>query len=326
VPRLRRVDCSSPGIARRRRGRGFSYIDPAGAPVGDRASLERIRSLAIPPAWENVWICPLPNGHRQAVGMDAAGRRQYLYHPAWREHRDREKFAEMIAFAQTLPGMRRAIASHLRRDGLTRERVLAGAVALLDRGLFRVGGEAYAEENGSYGLATLERRHVRLAANGTLVFYYPGKTGKRQMQEVVDPALHRLATELKETRRSGAEFLAYRNLRGWVDVDSAGINAFVKELTGDGFSAKDFRTWHATVLTATAVARAGTRPSARGRERVVREAIREVAESLGNTPAVCRASYVDPRVLDLYRTGTTIEPGLRRQDEIEAAVIDLLER
>ena len=163
MPRLRRVDCSSPGIARRRRGRGFSYVDPSGAPVGDRASLERIRSLAIPPAWENVWICPLPNGHLQAVGTDAAGRRQYLYHPAWREHRDREKFAEMIAFAQTLPGMRRAIASHLRRDGLTRERVLAGAVALLDRGLFRVGGEVYAEENGSYGLATLERRHVRLA-------------------------------------------------------------------------------------------------------------------------------------------------------------------
>jgi len=293
--------------------------------VRDAATLERIRSLAIPPAWGDVWICPVANGHLQAVGTDAAGRRQYLYHPRWREHRDREKFADMLAFARTMPGMRRAIAAHLRREGPTRERVLAGAVALLDRGLFRIGGEAYAEENGSYGLATLERRHVRLGERGVLVFDYPAKTGRRRVQEVVDPALYRLASELKRARRRGSEFLAYRNGRGWVDVDSAAINAFVKELTGDGFSAKDFRTWHATVLAAASVARVGTRTSVRGRERAVREAICDVAESLGNTPAVCRASYVDPRVLDLYRAGATIDPALRRQDEVEAAVIELLE-
>ena len=201
MPRLRRVDCSSPGIARVRRGGGFSYVGPSGAAVRDRASLERIRSLAVPPAWEDVWICPLPNGHLQAVGTDAAGRRQYLYHPAWREHRDREKFAEMIAFARTLPGMRKAIALHLRRDGLTRERVLAGAVALLDRGLFRVGGEVL--RRGERQLRTRDsrapprptprERHARLRLSGQ-DREAAGAGGQST------PALHRLAAELKHTR------------------------------------------------------------------------------------------------------------------------------
>ncbi len=323
MPRLRRVDCSVPGIVRRRRGRGFSYLDPSGRVVRDAETLDRIRSLAIPPAWQDVWICALPNGHLQAVGTDAAGRRQYLYHPVWREHRDREKFEKMVDFARTLPAMRRTITRQLRQTGLTRERVLAGAVALLDRGLFRIGGEIYAEENGTYGLATLERRHVRLGENGTIVFDYEGKVGKQHVQQIVDPALYRLAAELKGTRQR--EFLVYRNGRGWVDVDSAAVNAFVKEVTDESFSAKDFRTWHATVLAASSIARADNSASARGRERVVRAAIAEVAESLGNTPAVCRSSYVDPRVVDRYRAGTTIDPALRRREAVEAAVIELLE-
>ena len=231
----------------------------------------------------------------------------------------------MIAFARTLPRHAqgdRVAAPPRRTDARTRARRRRGAPR--PRAL-RVGGEAYAEENGSFGLATLERRHVLLAENGTFTFDYPGKTGKRQVHEVVDPTLHRLATELK-ARRRGPEFLAYRNGRGWVDVESAEINAFVKELTGAGFSAKEFRTWHATVLAAAAIAQSGVRTTARGRERIIREAICDVAESLGNTPAVCRAAYVDPRVLDLYRGGTTIEPALRRQNKIEAAVTELLER
>ena len=263
---------------------------------------------------------------RQAVGTDAAGRRQYLYHDRWREHRDRQKFDEMLDFARTLPELRTAVARGLRRKGLTRERVLAGAVALLDEGLFRVGGDANTEENGSYGLATLERRHVSLNGDDTVVFDYLGKAGARQVRHVAGRPLYRLATELKWEHRRGREFLAYRNGRGWVDVDSAELNAFIKELAGNGFSAKNFRTWHANVLAASAVAAEGVHASSRGRDRVVRAAIADVAESLGNTPAVCRTSYIDPRVFDRYRSGSTIDPKLRKRDEVEAAVIALLER
>jgi DNA topoisomerase IB len=330
------VDCAGPGLTRRRQGRGFTYLEADGTPVRDDELIERIRNLAIPPAWRDVWICPHRNGHLQAVGTDDAGRRQYLYHPAWREHRDREKFENMLAFGRRLPVVRKSVARLVRRDGLSRERVLAGAVGLLDRGLFRVGGEEYADENGSYGLATLERRHVKLT-DCAIVFDYEGKTGKRQTQEVVDPALLRVAGELMQVRRRNPHFLAYREGRRFVDVRSDDINEFVKELAGNGFSAKDFRTWHATVLAAVSLAEAHSSEGRSQRKRAIVEAIRRTSDSLGNTPAVCRASYIDPRVLDRFTAGNTIAetlgrirwnpqgpPSVAQRNALERAVLDLL--
>jgi DNA topoisomerase I len=330
--RLRRSVLTGPGLRRVRRGKGFAYRDDAGHPV-DAETKERIQALVIPPAWRDVWIAPHANAHIQAVGTDDAGRRQYLYHPAWRNRRDQQKFDEMAAFARLLPEVRRTTAALLRKRSLCRERVLAGAVCLLDRGFFRIGGDEYAEENGSYGLSTFERRHVHVT-DGMLVFDYAGKTGKRQVREIVDPALYRVAGELKHTRRRSPRFLAYREGRRWVDVRAQDINAFLKELTGADFTAKTFRTWHATVLAAVALAEAPHAGTVSGTKRVLAGAVAEVAEALGNTPAVCRASYIDPRVFDRYRAGSTIEPQLaaaarngsarRLQPEIEAAVLHLL--
>ena len=337
VPRLRRADCSRPGIVRRRRGRGFEYLDEAGGRIDDPDGLERIRELVIPPAWADVWICPYANGHIQAVGTDAAGRRQYLYHEHWRERRDQEKFDEMLRFARALPQVRRRAARHLRLDGMPRERALACAVRLLDRGFFRIGTEGYAGENGTYGLATIQKRHVSLGPGHLVTFDYPAKGGKRTVQSLVDPAVYEVVDVLKRRRGGSGELLAYRNGR-WVDVRSDDINLYIKELTGDDFSAKDFRTWNATVLAAVALAvsgRAAGSPSAR--KRAITRAIKEVAHYLGNTPAVCRASYVDPRVFDRYRDGVTIGNALDRlgedadlgqpshQGPIEEAVLDLLE-
>jgi DNA topoisomerase IB len=332
VARLRRVDCSSPGIRRRRRGSGFSYHHPDGTPVVDLETLERIRSLAIPPAWTDVWICNAPNGHLQAVGTDAAGRRQYLYHPRWRERRDQEKFDRMVAFAQSLPKVRAVTARDLRADGLTRERVLACAVRLLDRGYFRVGGEEYADENGSYGLATLEKRHVAFE-NGALLFDYVAKGGKRAVHAVTDPEAAEVLQVLKRRRGGGPSLLAYRNGR-WVDVQSGDINAYIKEIAGPDYSAKDFRTWHATVLAASALARGAIATSKTARRRAIAAAAEEAAERLGNTAAVSLSSYIDPRVIDRYVAGTTIAKELvgdgksdlhgRALKRIEAAVLDLL--
>ena len=255
MPRLRRSECSGPGIGRVRRGRGFSYVDARGRLVTDDETLTRIRALAIPPAWQDVWICPHPNGHIQAIGTDAAGRRQYRYHDAWRERRDHEKFESMVDFARALPDLRRKTARELRRREPTRERVLAGAIRLLDRGFFRIGGEEYAEENGTYGLATMRKEHVRLLPGKTVLFDFPAKGGKQIVQSVVDQAVHRLVSQLKARRGGGDELLAYRNNRRWHDVRSSDINDHVKELTGGDFTAKDFRTWNATVLAATALGR-----------------------------------------------------------------------
>jgi DNA topoisomerase I len=337
VPRLRRVDCATPGIVRRRRGRGFEFLDADGDHIDDEETLTRIRALVIPPAWTDVWVCPDPLGHLQAVGTDAAGRRQYRYHDLWRQRRDQQKFVEMLEFARALPALRRTAAKHLAHDGLDRERVLACAVRLLDRGFFRVGGEEYAEENGSYGLATLEKRHVRLDDDGVLVFDYRAKSGKRRLQAIVDPEVYEVVRALKARRGGGSALLAYKEKR-WVDVRSTEINAYVKEWAGGDFSAKDFRTWHATVLAAVALAVSERARTKTGRQRAITRAVNEVAGYLGNTPAVCRASYIDPRVFDRYRAGVTISPaleGLAELDEerspatqgaIEEAVLALLER
>jgi DNA topoisomerase I len=335
--RTRRVDCSAPGIRRARRGRGFSYVGVDGEPVRDPELLARIRALVIPPAWRDVWICPIANGHLQAVGTDAAGRRQYLYHEAWRTRRDQEKFDHMLEFARVLPGLREHAASHLGGEGLTRERVLACATRLLDRGFFRMGSEGYAEQNQTYGLATIEKRHVRLDGD-VIAFDYVTKGGKRRLQSVLDPEAHEVVAALLRRRGGGPEPLAFRRGREWVDVRSEDVNAYIKEQTGGDFTAKDFRTWTATVLAA--VALASSFPVARSRTartRAVRRAVEEVAQYLGNTPAVCRASYIDPRVFDRYRSGLTVAAALERlgevdepgepahQGAVEAAVLDLIE-
>ena len=336
MPRLRRVDCSGPGITRRRRGRGFEYLDEDGNRIEDTEVLVRINELAIPPAWEEVWICPFPMGHIQATGIDARGRKQYRYHERWRERRDQEKFDSMIAFARALPRMRRRVSRQLAPDGMTRERVLAAAVRLLDRGFFRVGGEDYAAENESYGLATIHKRHVQLAGDSVLVFDYPAKGGQRRIQSIVDPAVYEIVAELKRRRGGGHELLAYREGRRWRDLRSADINAYIKEVTGGDFSAKDFRTWNATVLAAVALAVSGpaAQLSRTARRRAITRAVKEVAHYLGNTPAVARASYVDPRVFDRFEGGLTIGgvlPEIGEEADIgslhgaaEQAVLDLI--
>jgi DNA topoisomerase-1 len=339
MPRVHRVDPTVVGYSRRRRGRGFGYLDGRGRPIEDPQTLHRIRSLAIPPAWTNVWICPDPWGHIQATGMDAAGRRQYLYHPRWREWRDRMKFRRMHEFARTLPVVRETVGRHLELPGLPRDKALATAVRLLDRGYFRIGSEAYAERNNSFGLATIRKEHVRIDADGVR-FDYAAKGGARRVVLVRDPQIEPVLRELKARRSGGPELLAFRDDEGaWRDVRSSDVNDYLKEATGGAFTAKDFRTWHATVLAAIALsARADVPPSAISRKRAMSAAIKEVAEHLGNTPAVCRRSYVDPRILDRYFEGATIEPILRSlpdeddddlvdsgvQAQIEEAVLDLI--
>jgi DNA topoisomerase I len=337
MARIRRVDCSGPGITRRRRGRSFSYTDVDGEAVTDPEVLARIRGLGIPPAWKDVWICPISTGHLQAVGTDAAGRRQYLYHEAWRTRREAAKFDHMLEFAHALPGLRARAAEHLGEDGLTRDRVLACATRLLDRGFFRMGTEGYAEQNQTYGLATIQKRHVRL--DGDLItFDYVAKSDRRRLQSVLDPAVREVVAQLKRRRGGGPDLLAYKRGRAWVDVRSDDINAYIKEQTGGDFTAKDFRTWSATVLAS--VALASSFPQARSktaRAKAITRAVKEVAHYLGNTPAVCRASYIDPRVFDRYRSGLTIAGALDQlgqvdelgepahQGPIEEAVLDLIE-
>ena len=331
--RLRRSDTGGPGILRRRAGRGFVYVDADGERVEDTEVLSRIHDLVIPPAWKDVWICPYPGGHIQATGFDARGRKQYLYHRKWRERRDQEKFDEMLRFARALPRMRERVERDLEGaddDDLGRDRVLAAAVRLLDRGFFRIGSEDYAVENETYGLATMRKEHVSLV-NGFVVFDYPAKHGKRHIRHVVDPEVAGVVERLKRRRGGIDELLAYRDGRTWVDVKSADINDYIKAATGENFSAKDFRTWGATVLAAVGLAVSPARDTKTARKRAVTRVIKEVAHHLGNTPAVARASYIDPRVIDRYLDGLTIRVDAidigetAIQGDVEAAVLDLIE-
>jgi DNA topoisomerase-1 len=335
--RLRRADPSLPGFGRARRGRGFTYLDADGERIGDEDTIERIEQLAIPPAWREVWICPDPRGHLQATGVDAAGRTQYLYHTVWREQRDSQKFREMEDFAHALPALRRRVRSALRSgDDPSRERVAAGATRLLDVGLFRVGSEQYADESGHFGLATLTREHLRWNDGGVL-FDYLGKGGVRQVLEVSDAESVELLRALCRRRSGPPELLSFREGRTWCRLGSDGINDYIKANAGEAFSAKDFRTWNATVLAAARLDHFERRPPspARSRQRVIRDVVKEVGEMLGNTPAVARRSYIDPRVLDSYLSGTTIgvaiehvetlgEVADRRRHEAERAVLQLL--
>ncbi|HVM21491.1 MAG TPA: hypothetical protein VM307_16150 [Egibacteraceae bacterium] len=338
MPRLRRSDCSTPGIRRRRRGRGFSYHwEPTGERVDDPAVLARIEQLVVPPAWQDVWICPYANGHLQAVGTDAAGRKQYRYHDAWRTRRDASKFDSMLEFAAALPDLRAVVDAQLsQRDGFDRDRVLACTVRLLDTGFFRIGTEVgRSGELETFGLTTMRKEHVRIQGN-ELAFEYLGKGGQRRVHSLVDPPVAEIVRTLKRRRSGGVELLAYRSDGDWVDLTARDVNAWIKDVTGGDFSAKDFRTWGATVLAAVALAVSGpAQSSASARKRAEARAAREVAHYLGNTPAVARSSYIDPRVFDRYRSGWVISGVLTELGDVEGhelslhahvepAVVDLL--
>jgi DNA topoisomerase IB len=336
ITRLRRVSCSGPGIARRRRGKGFVYVDAGGTLVTDPAVLARIKALVIPPAWNDVWICPTASGHIQATGVDARGRRQYRYHDVWRLQRDLAKHDRILDFAARLPAARERIRADLSGEELTRERVLACAVRLLDLGFFRIGGEQYAEENQTYGLATMRKEHVRVS-KGVLTFDYTAKSGKHLHKSLAEPEVGAVIAALKRRRGGGEEVLAYRGANGeWVDVKSSDINAYLRSVTEGDDSAKDFRTWSATVLAAIGLAVSTNAVSESARKRAVTRVVKEVSEQLGNTPAVCRSSYIDPRIIDLYDAGMTIRKDLDLlgadasygepafQGAIEGAVLRLL--
>ena len=336
---VREIDCNGPGIRRRRAGKGFSYLEADGARITDADVIERIKSLAIPPAWEDVWICSDPNGHIQATGVDAKGRRQYRYHDAWRAARDKEKFDRILQFASRLPGMREQVARDIALDGMPKDRVLACAVRLLELGFFRVGGEVYAEENDTYGLATLRKEHVRVRGD-LLEFDYDAKSGQRRQCQVADPEVRAVITTLRRRRSApDAELLAYKDGRGWVDIKSSDINEYVQRLVGEGFSAKDFRTWVGTVLAAVGLATEEGGESATARRRAVASVVKDVSAHLGNTPAVARSAYIDPRVVELFEREETVEDMLADADidgiedleqgipeEVELAVLDLIDR
>lgn len=317
MTRLRHVSPDGAGLVRQRVGRGFRFIAPDGSPAAAR-DVARCQALVIPPAWRDVWICPDPRGHIQAVGTDARGRRQYLYHPTWREQRDLAKFDRILELSAHLPAARRIVRADLMQADLTRRRALGTAFRLLDLGYFRVGNDIYAEENGSFGLTTLRRAHVRHSAN-TLVFDFPAKSGKRQHIELTDALTARAVAEMT-ARRGSTRLLSYRDESGaWTSLSSTDVNTYLRELLHREASAKDFRTWHATVRAAIAfadvAADADTDTDAattRSRNAHVATVMRQVAEYLGNTPTIARTSYVDPRLIDLFDQGRTIAPTLAR--------------
>jgi DNA topoisomerase I len=300
------------------------YLDPSGTRITDPEAIARCAELVIPPAWKDVWICPYENGHIQAMGTDDAGRRQYLYHPQWRARRDRAKHEHVLSVARRLPTARRKVEADLARPGMDRTKALALAFRLLDDAYFRAGGEAYAEQNGSFGLATVRRDHVEIDGDD-VQFCYPAKSGQVRTSTVHDPAVIDIVRELRDRDDDGDELLAWRDDAGaWHDVTTADIQAYVKARLGPEARPKDFRTWHATVLAAAGLAEAGPPPrSERARRKAVAAVVREVAEEMGNTPAVCRSSYIDPRLIDLWERGRTIGPR-RTRAGAERAVLELL--
>jgi DNA topoisomerase I len=332
--RLRRSDVGRAGWSRIRCGSGFAYFDADGMRITDPAIRDRIRGLVIPPAWREVWICPHANGHIQAVGIDDAGRRQYIYHPAWRRAREEEKHERVLDLARKLPDVRVRIHEDLTGTGLGRDRVLAGALRVLDRGVFRTGGEEYAEENDSRGVATLLREHVRLRGD-ELHFEFPAKGGIERSAGIRDPELARLVSVLRRGRDDGQRLFAYRNGHGErKELHAQDVNERFKELAGNEFTVKDMRTWTATVLAATEFAAREPPGSERAAKRAEAGVMRAVAEQLGNTPTVARQSYVDPRVCAAFRDGRTIGTALgrigtngdgnRTREELERAVLHLL--
>ncbi|MFF5981862.1 DNA topoisomerase IB [Streptomyces olindensis] len=337
--RLRTSSCDEPGFRRVRHGRGFCYLDSDGRALTDPGQLARIKALVIPPAWHDVWICRYPNGHLQAVGTDDAGRRQYLYHAEFRARQEQAKHEHVRQVARTLPDLRARVASDLAGGGLSRARVTACAVRLLDLGFFRVGSDRHTRDNGTYGLTTMLREHVT-CGRGEIAFSYPAKGGTAIVRALVDDQAHAVVRALLRRRRGGERLLVFWEGRAWHDLHGDDLNEALRRLSGVDITAKDFRTWHATVLAAVALAvtARAARSTAAARRRQTARAVREVSHYLGNTPAVCRASYIDPRVLELFEQGETIAPALTRlgehgdfgrpatQGAIEAAVLGLLDR
>jgi len=326
--RLRRSRPDGPGLTRRRRGRGWDYRESQGSQVTDSETLDRIKSLAIPPAWQQVWISSWSNGHIQATGFDAAGRKQYLYHVDWSTRRHTQKFERVVAFGASLPRARKTVEGHLAEASFSKDRVLATAFRLLDRGHFRIGGEVYAETNGSFGLATLRREHVRREKR-ELVFDYTAKSGLHRVERIGDPELLEIVGGLR--RRRGdieiPELLAYRIDRSWHRLTGAEINQYLKEVTRQNISAKDFRTWHGTTMAAVALSRLPLDlRSKTAVARAERQAVVAVSEQLGNTPTVCRASYIDPRVIDAFernqRITSAVHSGIRSLGNALPKVVD----
>ncbi|MDH3292002.1 MAG: DNA topoisomerase IB [Gemmatimonadota bacterium] len=295
------VSDAEPGISRKRAGRGFSYIGLDGEPIRDRAERRRIRSLVIPPAWTDVWICPAPNGHLQATGRDAKGRKQYRYHPRYREVRDDTKFDRMLAFSNVLPAIRERVERDLARDGLPRDKVLATVVRLLEKTLIRIGSDVYARENRSYGLTTMRRRHVEVSGS-KLWFEFRGKSGVMRSVAITD---RRIASIVQHCQTlPGQELFQYLDDRGRRQkIDSGDINAYLRQISGQEFTAKDFRTWAGTIAAATTLRDMGPATTQRETQANIIKAIDLVAARLGNTRAVCRKYYVHPRVIEAYRDG-----------------------
>jgi DNA topoisomerase-1 len=330
---LRYVTDGGPGIRRRRAGRGWTYVGVDGKRITDRERIAWFNRLAIPPAWTDVWICPIRRGHLQATGRDVRGRKQYRYHPRWREVRDEAKYGRLVEFARALPRIRRRTERDLRRRGLPREKVLALVVRLLEETLIRVGNDEYARDNRSYGLSTLRNRHVTVRGE-SIRFSFRGKSGKQHEVGVRDRRLARLVKACQEI--PGQElFQYYAADRSRVDVTSGDVNDYLREISGDDFTAKDFRTWAGTVAATLALQEYLEIDDEAGRKRAVISAIEEVAEQLGNTPSVCRACYVHPEVIDRYLDGTIVDALSRRARGVgrgahalsaeEAAVLGLLQ-
>jgi DNA topoisomerase-1 len=329
VQGLVRSDTSGPGITRKRGPGGTAYADPSGAPVTDPATLLRIKTLAIPPAWTRVWIAPEPLGHIQATGVDSRGRTQYRYHQLWREQRDEQKFAHMLRFAGALPGLRTATAADLGRDDLDLDRVAAGVVRLIDLGLFRIGGEKYAELDHHYGATTLLKEHVTVTGDG-LRFDYVAKEGKHREVTVTDPAVLPTVAALRTSDNGLDTLFCYARGGTWHPLHSREVSGYIAGRAGAHFTAKEFRTWNATVLMALALASADPAATERARKRVITAGIREVAQWLGDTPTVARSSYVDPGLISRYEADgelpgiPALRPGLPTSPEAEAAVAALL--
>ncbi|MEU8818483.1 DNA topoisomerase IB [Actinoplanes sp. NPDC048796] len=307
--RLRRSDLSRPGYGRRRAGKGFTYLDTEGAVLKDEDEIARIKALVIPPAWKDVWISPDARGHIQATGVDAAGRKQYRYHDDWRTARDEKKFDHALEVAARLPKIRDRLRSDLTAGrGLCRSRVLATIVRLLDMNMFRIGSDQYAvrEEDPSFGLSTLRPEHIR-TSGGCVLMEFTGKSGVEHSGSVDDGEVCTVLKDLKRRRRGSDRLFAYWEGRKWHEVHADEINEYLREISGDQMSAKDFRTWHGTVKAAAELAEVGPQPTEAKRKKAVSHAMKEVAELLGNTPAVARASYVDPRVIEAYEEGEVVD-------------------
>jgi DNA topoisomerase-1 len=331
---LRYVCDEEPGIRRKKAGKGFTYVKPGGAKVEDEATLKRIRSLVIPPAWTDVWICPHANGHIQATGRDAKGRKQYRYHPAFREVRESTKYEHMLEFAQALPAIRKTIREHMSLRGLPREKVLATVVHLLETTLIRVGNADYAKQNKSYGLTTLRDPHVKVEG-AELRFQFKGKSGKHWRLKIKDRRIARVVKACQDL--PGQDLFQYLDEAGHQQsVTSADVNAYLKEITGRDVTAKDFRTWAGTVLAAMALAEFETFDSDAKAKKNIRAAIERVSSRLGNTPTICRKCYVHPEVFACYLEGalllevkeeieTELREDLAELRAEEAAVLSLLE-